>query len=153
MDREPGTLRWIDWEGGAGSWEDEAAHRRFVRDRIVRPWPAGMGYWALARIERPDEFLGWVQLVPEAGRGPEIEIGWRLIAAVRGRGYATEAGRAVLTHALGTLGLDRVVADMYRANAASMCVARKLGMREHPDPVRTNADHVLWTIAREDWRR
>jgi RimJ/RimL family protein N-acetyltransferase len=61
--------------------------------------------------------------------GPEIEIGWRLIRRAWGRGYATEAARPVLHHALGTLRLPQVIADIDPENTASVGVARKLGFR------------------------
>jgi RimJ/RimL family protein N-acetyltransferase len=61
--------------------------------------------------------------------GPEIEIGWRLVRAAWGRGYATEAARPVLDHALETLGLGEVIADIDPENAASARVALKLGFR------------------------
>jgi len=88
MDREPGTLDWIDWPEARGGWQDDAAHRAFVRARIRGPYPPGLGYWV---IERRDDaaakpaFCGWVLLIPEDARGPEIEIGWRVPTCHRGR--------------------------------------------------------------------
>lgn len=49
--------------------------------------------------------------------------------AAWGHGYATEAARPRLDHALHTLGLPEVVVDIDPANTASVGVARKLGMR------------------------
>jgi len=60
---------------------------------------------------------------------PDTEIGWRFVRAAWGRGYATEAARPVLNHALVTLKLAVVVADIDPANTASIGVARKLGFR------------------------
>jgi len=122
MDRDPVVARFIP-----GPWADPVAHRAFVENRIRRRYPAGMGYWI---IEGPERFVGWVLLVPLGLEGPEIEIGWRLVRAAWGRGYATEATRSVLTHALHTLRLPRVVADIDPDNAASIGVARKLGMAQ-----------------------
>lgn len=139
MDREPGTLRWIE-----GPWDDPAAHRRFVEDRIRAGYPPGMGYWAVARRAAPEVFLGWVLLIPEDAVGPEIEIGWRIVGAARGRGFAPEAAAAVLAHGFGTLGLDRVVAEIHRDNAASRRVAEKIGMRPWQDPVPGRAERVLY---------
>ncbi len=48
----------------------------------------------------------------------------------RGEGYATEAGRAVLDHALGLLGLPEVLAEVDEGNAASIAVIERLGMAE-----------------------
>ena len=57
LDREPGTIRWVDWPLAAGSWDDEAAHRAFIRSRTLHPYPPGLGYWIVARRAQPDEFL------------------------------------------------------------------------------------------------
>lgn len=152
LDREPGTIRWVDWPLECGSWEDTASHRAFIESRIRHPYPPGLGYWIVTGQEAPDRFLGWVHLIPESAVGPGIEIGWRLLHIARGRGYATEAARAVLAHGFATVGVRRVIADMYRDNAASMNVARKLGFRQHDDPERTNGTFVLWVLEREDWR-
>ena len=130
MDREPGTLDWIDWPEEAGGWDDEAAHRNFIRRRISAPYPDGMGYWIVARRDDPDAFLGWVMLIPADVRGPEIEVGWRLTSAARGRGYASEAAGRLLHYGLYTLGVDRVVADIRPENVASFRVARKIGMHD-----------------------
>jgi RimJ/RimL family protein N-acetyltransferase len=151
LDREPETLRWVDWPLAAGSWNDEAAHRAFILSRTIHPYPPGLGYWIVARKEAPDEFLGWVLLIPEDATGPEVEIGWRLLRAARGHGYATEAAAALVRHGFATLGLPRIIADMYRDNAPSMNVARKLGFRQIDDPERTNANFVLWVLDRADW--
>lgn len=130
MDREPGTLDWIDWPQEAGSWHDEAAHRAFIHARITGPYPPGLGYWVMEPRDGPPAFLGWVLLIPEDAVGPEIEIGWRIPSAHRGRGYASEGARAVLNHGLQTLGLARIVADIYPQNAASRSVACKIGMAD-----------------------
>lgn len=130
MDREPGTLDFVEWPEAAGDWRNEAAHRDFVRRRILAQYPEGLGYWVLAPRDQPEHFLGWVLLIPADARGPEVEIGWRLTHAVRGRGYASEAAARVLEHGTGELRLPCVVADIFPQNAPSLRVARRIGMRE-----------------------
>lgn len=152
LDSEPGTLRYVDWPKPTGSWEDEAAHRAFIDERTVCPYPPGLGYWVVATRAAPDDFLGWVQLIPENAEGPEIEIGWRLHRTARGRGYATEAARALLRHGFRSVGIARIIADMYRENTASMHLARRLGFRQHDDPARTDPQYVLWVLDRADWQ-
>ena len=87
------------------------------------------GFGLLAVVERETG-----RLVGEAGlqpleAGPDIEFGYTLARAVWGRGYATEAARAVLRWAFAGLRLHRVVAVADPANAASLHVLDKLGMR------------------------
>ncbi|HUF57725.1 MAG TPA: GNAT family N-acetyltransferase [Thermohalobaculum sp.] len=151
MDREPGTLDWVDWPFADGGWDDPAAHRAFVEGRIRGPYPPGLGYWVVARHERPEEFLGWVLLIPEDAEGPEVEIGWRLTGPARGRGHAGEAAAALVEHGFATLHLPRIVAEVYRANADSNAVARRLGFRALPGPDRPKGATLIWTLERAEW--
>ena len=60
----------------------------------------------------------------------EVEMGYVLLPAYRGRGYATEAAAALLEWAFGQPGVERVVLSIEPGNSASLRVAEKLGMRE-----------------------
>jgi RimJ/RimL family protein N-acetyltransferase len=96
---------------------------------MTRPYPAGLGYWSIRERSAPERFIGWVLLIPDHGAGPDVEIGWRLIRSAWGRGIASEAARALVAHAFGTVRLPRVIADIAADNDASLSVARKLGMK------------------------
>ena len=77
-------------------------------------------------------FVGMVGLnVPrfQAHFTPAVEIGWRLAAAHWGRGYATEAARAVLAYGFEQLALPEIVSFTTVANLRSRRVMEKLGMR------------------------
>jgi RimJ/RimL family protein N-acetyltransferase len=123
MDRDPAVVRYIDVP-----WRGAEAHRSFVLDRMMRAYPAGLGYWSVVLKLVPAAFLGWVLLIPYDAIGPEIEIGWRFLRSAWGNGFATEASLPVLRHGFETVGLARVVADVHPDNAASLRVAEKLGM-------------------------
>jgi RimJ/RimL family protein N-acetyltransferase len=58
----------------------------------------------------------------------EIEVGWVVAVAVRGRGLATEAAGAAIAYAFDVLGVDEVVAYTSPGNIASLRVMEKLGM-------------------------
>ena len=80
-----------------------------------------------------DRRAGPGRLVGEAGlqeleAGPDVEVGYTLARAAWGRGYATEAARAVLRWGFAGLRLPRVVAVADPANRASLRVLEKLGM-------------------------
>ena len=124
MDREPEVTRFV-----SGPWSDPTAHRAFIEARTQGPYAAGLGYWTICRRDDPAAFLGWVLLIPNNAIGPEIEIGWRLIRSAWGLGTATEAADPIARHALATLGLREVIAEIDAANAASQRVAEKLGMQ------------------------
>jgi len=87
----------------------------------------GWGFWALE--ERADRRLGGgVGLFPLAWEGPEIELAYHVVPSRWRRGYATEAGGALLDAAWAA-GLDQVVAVALPENRASTRVMEKLGMR------------------------
>ncbi len=74
------------------------------------------------------------RLIGIAGTQPlgttgDLEIGWIFARETWGRGYATEAGRACMSHVLETLGRPRVVAIIDPDNEPSKRVADRLGMQ------------------------
>jgi len=66
---------------------------------------------------------------PRDGTGT-VEIGYGVVPAYQGQGYATEAAGAVVDGALHRPGVARVVACCLRDNAASRRVLEKLGLRQ-----------------------
>lgn len=88
----------------------------------------GYSVWAVER--RGDgRFLGDCGLQPLEHRGPEVELGYDLHPDAWGQGLATEAATAVVQAAFGTLGLERLMAVVKPANAASRRVLEKAGLR------------------------
>ncbi len=150
MNHEPGTLDFIDFPR-EGNWEDATAHQAYLDETFDWQGPDGMGYFTVARRDDPETFLGWLLIAPEDLSGADVEIGWRFRSTCRRMGYASEAALALVDHAFRTLDVPCLIADMYRANAGSMGVARKLGMRERPHPERTTERYVLWELTREMW--
>ena len=57
-----------------------------------------------------------------------LEIFYSLVPGFWGKGYATEAARAVVDNALGPLGLPEVLAEVDEGNVASVAVIKRLGM-------------------------
>jgi ribosomal-protein-alanine N-acetyltransferase len=85
----------------------------------------GYGVW-LIQEEGRAELIGTAGLRPLEEIG--LEIFYSLVPGSWGRGYATEAARAVVEHALGPLGLPEVLAEVDEGNAASVAVVKRLGM-------------------------
>ncbi|WP_239123936.1 GNAT family N-acetyltransferase [Rhizocola hellebori] len=91
------------------------------------------GVWAV-QIRDSGIVAGSVLLVPMpepsdgSPGGGEVEIGWHLHPDSWGRGYATEAAKAVLDYGFG-LGLPEILAIAKPDNAPSIAVMRRIGMR------------------------
>ena len=86
---------------------------------------AGYGLWLIREKDRTG-LVGTTGLRPLEDIG--LEIFYSLAAGSWGKGYATEAARAVLDHALGPLGLPEVLAEVDEGNTASIAVIERLGM-------------------------
>jgi RimJ/RimL family protein N-acetyltransferase len=125
-------------------------------DAILAHWEQrGFGLWCAAAREDPDTCLGFVGLaVPSFLPSvlPAVEVGWRLARPAWGRGLATEGARASLRHAFGELDLEAVISIIDPANARSIRVAEKLGMRPgaaHVHP-RTRRRLLAYEISSHD---
>ena len=122
--------------------EDSAAilagigEEAIVRNLARAPWPYGLddarAYAALPQDPRLPHFLVTLPglgVIGSAGLGDhqgEPELGYWIARAHWGRGYATEAGQAVMRIAR-TLGHRRITAGHFVDNPASGKVLRKLG--------------------------
>lgn len=120
-----------------------------VAARLCRvPWPyaeTDARNWLAIEPRRPD--ASWLILSHE-GDYPRIiggiglsrcdreggqQLGYWLTPTAWGRGYATEAARAVIDAARRTLGLRRLTATCWHDNPASARVLEKLGFRRTAD--------------------
>jgi RimJ/RimL family protein N-acetyltransferase len=82
----------------------------------------------------------------------EVEIGWMLTPSAWGRGYATEAGRAIRDEAFERLKLESIVAVHHPDNAASGRVMEKLDMTFERDVVTKEGwPYRLYRLTWEGW--
>ena len=81
-----------------------------------------------------------------AGSHAQPELGWALIRAHWGNGYATEAAAAILDWARRCRSIDRLVSLIAPDNARSQRVARRLGAEpaETVTPVDSRRTAVVW---------
>ncbi|BAS26344.1 GNAT family N-acetyltransferase [Limnochorda pilosa] len=95
--------------------------------------PASVGWYAwygLVRTAEPEQAL----LVANGGfkgppRGGVAEVGYAVLEAFQGRGYATEMVTALVGWALRRPGVERVVAETMPDNRPSIRVLEKVGFQ------------------------
>ena len=87
----------------------------------------GFTLWAVDELDG-DPLVGIAGLLLVEGTGPDVEAAYLVRRDRWGRGYATEALRAVLEAARSDIRLERVVALAYPENEASRRVMEKAGM-------------------------
>ena len=99
--------------------------------------------------------LGAISLMNVAA-GHQAELGYWIGEPFWGHGYCTEAARAVVAHAFGALGLNRVHSCHFTRNPASGRVMQKIGMKHegrrrcHVKKWDKLEDLELYGILRED---
>jgi [ribosomal protein S5]-alanine N-acetyltransferase len=116
-------------------------------DRFLAHWAGhGYGMWYFAERESGD-FVGQIGLQQADVEGRAVvEIGWTLLPAHWGQGYATEAARAALAYGFETVDLDEVVSFTLPHNLASRRVMEKLGMAYDHDFIHADLPHVLYRL-------
>jgi [ribosomal protein S5]-alanine N-acetyltransferase len=120
---DPGYLSMIG-DRGVRTAEDAA---KYLRSALIYIYgPAGLGF-NIVQLHS-GTCIGICGLV-KRDTLQDVDLGYALVAAHCGLGYATEAAAATLAHAQGTLGLQRVVAITDPGNTASARVLQKIGMR------------------------
>jgi len=85
----------------------------------------GFGRMAVL-LKSTNEFIGWCGFKQH---DEYVDLGFRFFREHWGKGYATEAARASLTHGFTTLQLPEIVGRVATANTASIVVLKKLGMK------------------------
>jgi RimJ/RimL family protein N-acetyltransferase len=143
---DPDVMRFV----GSGRRPLDRERLAESQGRVVEHWREH-GFGPLAVVERATG-----RLVGEAGLqvlegGPEVEVTYTLARAVWGRGYATEAARAVLAWGFAGLGLGRIVAVSYPQNAASLRVIAKLGMRPAGEQRCYGALLAKFALTADEW--
>lgn len=132
------------WPEDAAALAQAIAHEAVAMKLARLPWPyttsdaaAWLGtprggtdpnFVITALDEATPRLVGGIALSPDESGA--TELGYWLTPAAWGRGYATEAARAVVDIARHALGLRRLVSGHFVDNPASGGVLRKLGFRE-----------------------
>jgi RimJ/RimL family protein N-acetyltransferase len=142
LDSDPEVLRYLDRRARS---RDEMAGSH-ARRMALTGQVEGLGFWmafgsdggkrgsAPPTTEGEGEFIGLMMLPPAHGPDqpddPAVsDLGYRLIRRYWQQGLASEASRALLRHAFGTAGQNRVIAQTMAVNAASRGVMKAIGMR------------------------
>lgn len=137
---------------------DEEGTRAFVRLFILwqRDQPRSKYQLAITLAET-GELIGNVGVRKPTADAEVAEVGYELSPLHWGKGYATEAARALLGWAFRELGLHRAHAHCVSDNVASTHVLEKLGMRregllrEHQHIKGAWRDVLLYGILASEW--
>ncbi|MFB4271564.1 GNAT family N-acetyltransferase [Nonomuraea sp. GTA35] len=101
----------------------------------------------------------WAQEeVAEQAEGVQGELGWTLDPSYGGKGYATEAVRALIDISFKRLGLRRLHADCFYDNEPSWRLMERVGMRREQHTVRDSLhrtkgwlDGLSYALLADEW--
>jgi RimJ/RimL family protein N-acetyltransferase len=152
---DPEVARYQSWDGYA---RQEALD--FIRDQqSVEPGTPGRWFQFALELKATNVLVGDCALKvhePDARQG---EIGFTLSRAYQGQGLAFEGVGRVLRYAFADLGLHRVTALTDAANAPSVALLERLGMRREGHFLQNAwfkggwADEFLYALLRDEWLR
>ena len=135
------------WEPGdlciaTALWGDSAVTRLFSKEpfapeqikerlqqELATELDCGVQYWPMFELNS-GEFVGCCGLRPYKREDKVYELGFHLRTEQWGKGYATEAARAVLKYGTEVLRLPAIFAGHHPDNSASRRVLLKLGFEE-----------------------
>jgi RimJ/RimL family protein N-acetyltransferase len=156
LDRDPDCARWFDFPEIR---MDEAAHRDHAEREIRRWWnETAEGSTFHLAIHVGDVAIGMVAL--RRLDTTSAAMSYALVAASRGRGYATRATRLLARHGLEQLGFTRIELRTDVENVASQRVAERAGFsyvrldprahtfEHHPPFVHQARDELVYELTR-----
>lgn len=117
----------------------------------------GSGLALVLTRQCDDQLIGAIGLTIQT-RHSRAELGYWIGRPFWGKGYASEAARAVVAHAFNSLGLHRVHACHFCRNPASGRVLQKAGLRHegtqrgHLAKAGQFEDIELYGVTREMWQ-
>ena len=129
-----------------------------VAEMIRRRREPGDGRFFGLVVERDGDVVGDSMLHLQGTGLSEGEIGWTILPQHSGRGYATEAARAVLRLGFEHFGLRRIVANLDARNDRSAALCERLGMRRESHRIGDFWSKGAWTdsyeyaLLADEWR-
>jgi ribosomal-protein-alanine N-acetyltransferase len=120
---DPKVRRWL--------WDDRVIDRATAAEVVAASEQSfaasGYGQWCVAERGGDGALLGFTGLRAIEDT-PEVEVLYGFAPSHWGKGFATEAARAVLAHGFDTVGLARIAGRTDTPNRASARVLERLGM-------------------------
>src|ERR1051326_406001 len=97
--------------------------------------PFHYALWAIEE-KKSRKLIGMINYPRRDMRERRVDLGWLALPKVQGKGYMTEAGRALLRHLFDRLKVHKVEALIRKENKPSVALAKRLGFRLEGGPIR-----------------
>lgn len=135
---------WIKYIGDRNIKTEEQATAYLINGPLKSYQENGFGLW-MVELKESDTAIGMCGLIKRAVL-ENVDIGFALLPAFSGKGYALEMAQATMNHAFNVLKLNTIDAIVLPTNESSIKLLEKIGMKYHsqfiyPD---TNEELLLY---------
>ena len=136
LDQDPAVMRFIN--GGKPSTMEEIETIMLPRMQSYTNAEKGWGIWKVTTLATelncPSSYIGWILVRPMdffsvAPKFHNLELGWRFKQMSWGKGYGTEAAKAVASTLVQQTDVTHLSAVADEDNIASINIMKKLGMQ------------------------
>lgn len=141
LDQDPEVMKYIT---GKVTTMDEIESVFIPRMLAYRNPEKGWGIWQV-NVTETDEYIGWIIARPmhffsDTPEYDNLELGWRFKQLSWGKGYGSEAAKAIMEALIEQRGYNYFSAIAHPENQASINIMKKLGMQFvkkdiHKDPL------------------
>lgn len=144
------VTRWLSYDS-----RDEAGAATMIDGVVTRRQQSPRTEYYLAITDTDDHMIGFGRLGLSGVQA--AKLGYAIHADHWGHGYATDAARTLITFGFDQLALHRITAAIGPENAASIAVAKRLGMqyegylRDHVYTGGAWRDSLLYSVLTNEW--
>lgn len=153
IDQDPEVMKYIS--GGRPNSKQEIADTLIPRLAKYANQEQGWGLWQVNTVDTND-YIGWVLVRPmdffsDNPKWHNVELGWRFKRASWGKGYASEAAKAIADALKAHTNITHLCAIADENNIGSLRVMEKIGMQfikkyQHHDPLVGFSDVVYYEM-------
>ncbi len=124
----------------------------FLKSCMEQYQQYGYSSWTVETLE-DKSFVGFVGLaVSDASGDPKaVDIGYRLAKHYWGKGFATEATRAIVKHGFQNLGIQKITCVVIPEHDASIKVAEKIGFSDFIDSEEGGLAVRRYEMTQDEW--
>lgn len=150
---DPVQARYQSWEA---PYPVDSARAVIAEMRDVRF--AQPGAWLQIAIETGGRLIGDIAVRVDGDEPRQAMVGFTLAAHAQGRGFATEALRAVMTLLFTEHGVHRISAECDARNVRSAALLERVGMRREAHHRKSAwwkgewTDEYAYAVLAEEWR-
>lgn len=143
---------WLPWVDATHAVDDTLTFIRSTREQFASNQGFAAGIW------RQHRYIGGIGTHKVDWLHRKVEIGYWIGRSYQGNGVVTDACRALVTHALGELALNRVEIHCAAGNVKSRALAERLGfkldgtMREGHFLHGKYHDLLIFAVLKRDWK-